>query len=241
MKKQINIFLDLIFPPKCIFCNKILSPGTEIEICDICNTKNPVIHGRVCKQCGQPIEVTDAQEQCFDCSRTSHYFKQGISVYEYRGKVKKAMIHFKFFGKKRHAVTFGKLMSSKIKQMTNWPEFDIITYVPLYKTQLRKRGYNQARLLAKELARELNVPLCVRSIQKVRQASHQRKLNRFQRQINMHNTFEVDPNVSIRGLTLLLVDDIYTTGATMNECARILLAAGAKQVYLATVAIGKGI
>ncbi len=241
MKKQINFFLDIIFPPKCIFCNEILSPGTEIEICKTCSKKNSVIQGSVCNQCGQPIHVSDVQEKCFDCSRSKQYFKQGISIYEYRGKVKKAMVHFKFFGKKRYAVTFGKLMSDKIKQMTNWPEFDIIIYVPLHKTQLRKRGYNQAKLLAKELAQELNVPLRINIIRKDRQASHQRKLNRFQRQMNMRNTFEVDPNVSIEGLTVLLVDDIYTTGATMNECARIMIKAGAKQVYIVTAAIGKGI
>ena len=232
--------LDAIFPPKCIFCNCIMPIGTMLEICEACHGSLPFIRGEICRQCGQPVDAACDKKQCMDCSRIEHYFVQGISVFEYKGIVKKAVIGLKFFGKRRYAFTLGHLMSIKIKEMTGWIKFDIIIYTPLHKKRLSQRGFNQAELLAKVIAKQLDRPLGRDALLKIKHTRTQSRLTRFQRQRNMHDAFKINPQASIENKIVLLIDDVYTTGATANECARQLKNAGAKEVYVATAAIGKG-
>lgn len=240
IKRFICLILDTIFPPKCIFCNAILPSGIEIEICPACYQTAPFVRGKTCIQCGQPISGAKDIHKCADCSKKEYYFKQGISVFEYKGMVKKAIIRLKFFGKKRYAVTLGKLMGQALRKMTNWPIIDLIVYIPLHPKRFRERGYNQARLLADEIGRQLGWRIGQNVIFKTKNATAQSKLTRFQRQKNLKNAFRFNTKTKIKGATVLLVDDVYTTGTTVNECARLLHKAGANEIYVITAAIGKG-
>ncbi|MGE4284515.1 MAG: ComF family protein, partial [Clostridia bacterium] len=215
--------------------------GTELEICDSCYERIPFIQGKACSQCGQPIEGSYGSEQCLDCRDTLHYFVKNIPVCEYKGLVRQAIVRFKFFGKRRYAKPLGFLMADQIKQMTNVTKFDIITYIPLSKRRLAQRGFNQSRLLCRSIAKRLKLFMGIDMLNKEKDMPPQSTLNRHQRQRNIKNVFRVTDKYNIKDTTILLVDDVYTTGVTVNECSRLLRDAGVKEVYVVTIAIGKGI
>jgi len=238
--RMVNYILNLIYPPKCIFCNTILPPGTQIEICDKCYGEAPFVKGKVCRICGQPITAPYGPDQCIDCKKTIHYFVQGISVFEYRGMVRDAIVRYKFIGRKRYSRTLGLLMLNRLRLMTNWPIFHMIVYTPLYKKKLINRGYNQAELLASVIADGLQCRLEKSILVKTRDTLPQSKLTRNQRFQNIKGAFAVRSPEKLQDMNILLVDDVYTTGATVNECARLLMEANANSVYVITAAIGKG-
>jgi ComF family protein len=240
-KRVTSYILDLLYPPRCIFCGILLPVGTKLEICDTCYEKMPMVGGKVCETCGQPMDEPYGPEQCLDCRKTTLYFIQNLPVYEYKGIVRQAIMKLKFYNKKRVARTLGILMADKIKQMTSLPKFDIITYIPLSKKRLAQRGYNQSKLLCSVIAEELNFPISENVLWKVKDTPPQSTLNRDERQHNIKNAFMVKDKYSIKDMIILLVDDIYTTGRTVNECSRLLKKAGAKEIYVVTAAIGKGI
>lgn len=240
LNKFIGYILDLLFPPRCIFCNHIMSPGTILEVCGNCRQRLPFVRGKVCNVCGQPIGTHYGVECCSDCRNEPHYFVQGASALEYRGLVRKAVIRYKFRGKRRYAKTLGILISDRIKQMTNWPIFDMIVYTPLYKRKQASRGFNQAALLAGTIAEQLHIALGREVLIKIKDTLPQSALDRSKRKQNIRNAIRIDCNCMIAGMNVLLIDDVYTTGTTVDECCRVLMKAGAKAVYIATAAIGKG-
>jgi ComF family protein len=240
--KYLNDFFDIIFPPKCIFCCCVMPIRTKVCICERCLEDAPFIKGKVCMQCGQPIENTTHNDKCLDCRGHTHEYVQGISVLEYKDKVKHAIVMLKFYGKKKYADTLGIIMADKIKKIPDWPRFGLVVYTPLHKKRYAERGYNQAQLIAKTIARELGITLGDDVLVKTRQTKSQNKLTRIQRLINIKNAFEVNNKalVLVRDARVLLIDDVYTTGTTVDECARTLKRAGAHDVFVVTVAIGKG-
>ncbi|HHX23672.1 MAG TPA: ComF family protein, partial [Thermoanaerobacterales bacterium] len=167
-------------------------------------------------------------------------FVKNFSPFEYVDIVKDAILRFKFMDKKRYADTFAKLMVKVIKEQNYTSEFDSIVYTPMSKSSMRQRGYNQAKLLAKVVAKELDCEFINNALFKIKETLPQRELTRYKRQQNLKNAFEINQNVNIKGKTILIVDDIYTTGATIDECAKVLIKNGAKKVYSATIAVGKG-
>ncbi|MDK2799523.1 MAG: competence protein ComFC [Clostridiales bacterium] len=241
LKRAANFMLDLVFPPKCIFCNTILTPGVTLQICPECYDKIPFVQGKVCETCGQVIDTAYGPEKCLDCRDVRHYFEKNISPCEYKGMMRDAMVRFKFFKKRWYAKTLGQLMLKKLRKMKNLPIFDIIVYTPLYKKRLSERGFNQAKLLAKVIAQELPCSLGENILLKIKDTQPQSKLTRSQRRKNIKDAFQISDETVVKGKTVLLVDDVYTTGTTVDECSKLLKRAGAKEVYVVTTAIGKGI
>lgn len=243
IQKIINFVLDIIYPPKCIFCKTILSPGTEVQICTECYEKIPFISNQItCEICGQPLDTIYGQEKCMDCRKKQPCFEQSTSPCEYTGIIRKAIVNFKFYGKKHYAKTLGRLMVEHLKEIQTIPIVHIIVYTPLHPKRLLERGYNQAELLAKVVGKELNCPVGKDVIRKVKNTPPQSHLSRQERLKNLQGAFQLNPKVNLKGLTILLVDDVYTTGATVDACAKLLKeSGGAVQVYVVTAAVGKGI
>ena len=242
MVKKFNYLLDLIYPPKCIICNEILLPGVQIDICSECYKKVPFIGDKIiCEICGQPLNITFGQNQCLDCRGQHYYFEKCIAPCEYKGVMRQAIVKFKFYGKRQYGKTLGKLMVERLNQVQTSMTYDMIIYTPMHRKRLMKRGYNQAKLLAAVIGKEINCPVGKDILLKIKDTSPQSILSRKQRLINLKNVFCLNPRADIKGKTLLLVDDVYTTGTTVNECAKLLKTAGAKQVFVATVAVGKGL
>ncbi|SNX53133.1 ComF family protein [Thermoanaerobacterium sp. RBIITD] len=228
------IFLDLLFPPKinCILCGKIIKDGS---VCEDCENKLPFITGNRCIVCGKPIELG---EKCPDCKENDHIFKRNVSVFEYDDMMKSLIARFKYYKERQLSEFFAKYMH---KYLLNTDiKFDVIVPVPLHKTKLDERGYNQAELLARELSYRFDIILS-KPIRRIKNTRSQTALNKEERAKNLKGAFKVVYSEMVKNKTILLIDDILTTGSTLDECAKVLIESGAICVYTATIATGRNV
>ncbi len=217
-------FLQIIFPQKCAFCGEILFAGkVEIEFCDSCLSKIEFFEK----------DFVDAQEI------DSPFFDGVISVCHYRGLIVEVIHRFKFNAKPVHYRPLAKLMHLKLEGICKVAETDFVMSVPMYSSKQKKRGYNQAGLIAKGFSSCSGLPDYSRFLIRTRQTKKQSTLSKTERAENVKNSFAVwPPHFDFVGKTIILIDDIFTTGSTLNECARVLKEAGAKLVFCAVVATG---
>ena len=207
--------LDLLYPPKCPFCGKLLEKGELL--CPECQSKLPWLTGAMAE--GKP-ELT---EGC-------------ISVVEYDERVKKGVHTFKFHGKSARSVAFGILIAQCVQN--HCLAADLVSWPPLSKKRLRERGYDQAQLLAEKVGERLGLPVA-RTLQKEHRPAQSGLEGRDARQANLLGAYTAIHVESFRGKRVLLVDDVLTTGATLSECAKTLRLAGAEAVVCATLAKAK--
>lgn len=190
-------------------------------------------------RCGKPIEKEE-QEYCRDCSGQSSYYEQGRSVWLHQKPVSQAVYQFKYKNRRHFGKVFAREMALRYEaQIRRW-KIDEIVPVPLHKSKMRKRGYNQAGILAGELGRLLGIPVNHSAVMRIRNTRPQKELNDAQRAHNLKGAFAVPKNQKIKP-NILLIDDIYTTGNTIQRAAKMLKAAGAEKVYFLTISIGQGL
>lgn len=210
--------LELLYPPRCIFCDNIIpiNEYIKLDICASCLDKIPWVADLVCPKCGRTVAKGGL---CEDCVKSKHSYIKGWVALEYDDRVKSSIYRFKYDHSPRSAKAFAEVMYraysyKDIKQM----KFDMIVPVPIHKNRRRKRGYNQSELLAKELSKKLNIPY--RNILKrVKDTKPQSGLSARQRYNNMVGAIEVNKCDKFVNKKILVIDDIYTTGATVDICA----------------------
>ncbi|HHY70344.1 MAG TPA: ComF family protein [Thermoanaerobacterales bacterium] len=228
-------FLDLLFPskPYCLLCgNKLIE--IETIVCETCKNKILPLTEPLCKKCGKPLRKRDSF--CYDCQREQHAFIQARSYGYYDTTLKQLIHEFKYCGKRELAEVLGNMMFHVLKQLP-WPDFNYLVPLPLHKKRQRERGFNQAYLLTKVLAKKSKIPI-FQGLIRTKSTEHQTLLDKSFRKRNLKGAFKVLQNSKIYGKTVLLVDDVYTTGTTAGECSKSLLEAGAKSVYVLTCARG---
>lgn len=232
-----NFLVELLFPRRCPICDKPVDKMGHY-ICKKCREHIRYVKSPFCLKCGKELKQT-GKEFCEDCQNSAHLFDRGLAVYEY-DSIKEAVYRFKYAGRREYAEFFGKqtaeVLGGKIKE---WKP-DMIVPVPLHKDREKKRGYNQAALLGKELSKQLNIPMREEVIYRNRATVPQKELKGNERKNNLKNAFKIG-QYDVKLKTIIVVDDIYTTGTTMDEMARCLKGAGAKKVYCISLAIGQGI
>lgn len=183
----------------------------------------------VCKMCGRPLQEGYDDSQCSQCKNTAIYFDKSVCVFEFSGIVQAALHKLKFEGEREIAETMGKFMADKLMKQ-KW-KIDIILSVPLYNKRLEERGYNQSYLLACEIARECSMDAADGVLERCRHTKSQVGLSRSERAHNVRDAFSVREKKRINGKSVLIVDDIMTTGATLNECSKAVRDGGAREVY----------
>lgn len=233
-----DTILNLLFPPRCGFCEDIIgwvSPG-KYRLCESCVEKISFIGEDACRYCGKQLS-TYGLKLCDQCTEDK-YFSMVVSACEYSGLIREKLIEHKFKGNKQLYKVFASLVIEKFK-MTNDQEFDIIISVPMHSSKFAERGYNQSELIAVEISRYFSIPVSINNLIKSRPTQVQSKLDKRSRMVNVNGAFGVVCSDDIKDKKVLLIDDIITTGATINECSRVLLEAGAREVYAATVATGR--
>ena len=210
-----NVFsalLDVLFPPRCVFCHELLPLKRESEVCPRCQTGL----------------------QRFRGEEKAEFVERVVAPFRYKDDVRESIHRYKFGGREFYAKTYAQYMADALRDAHT--EFDILSYVPLHPRRKRSRGYDQAQLLAVELGKLLHrepQPL----LRKVRNAAPQSgKGNAAERRANISGCYALLPGVSVTEKRILLVDDVFTTGATLSECARMLLMAEAEEVSAVTVA-----
>ncbi len=214
----------MVFPPRCRICKK---PSVDIMCLD-CLATLPRISGSICVKCGKPT-LREVGE-CRECTGRRLYFSFARSGGIYAGVLKDAIHELKFKNGKKLAPYLAKFISSAASDIAD--DIDLVTFVPLTKRKEARRGYNQSRLIAEELCLGLSKGLFTGLI-KIKEVPEQNKLGLNERTRNVKRAFAVSSPVKGK---ILLVDDVYTTGSTVNECARQLKKSGASEVFVLTIA-----
>lgn len=238
---MLKTLIDLIYPLRCPLCGDIVIPKGE-KICYECRPKLPYVKEPSCMKCSKPIEDED-MEFCGDCQRKSFSFTRGYSLWVYDERMRQSISAFKYLGRKEYGAFYVEEILKNLKGTLDRLELDGVVAVPLHPRKLRKRGYNQAKVIAKPIAKACNLPyidLLLRS----KNTLPQKELSDKERIKNLQSAFAINKRV-LNGLSvpmnrLLLVDDIYTTGSTIEACTELLLQYGVKEVYFLTLCIGKG-
>ena len=221
-----RIILSLFFPERCKICGEI-KPFLK-PYCPKCSIDTKIISPDACRQCGH--------KKCICHKNISATLPHLSAVYYYQGQLKRSIHQYKFYGESSYAEIFGKAMADKIKADYPDTKFDGVCFVPMTDIAIRKRGYNQSELLAGKVAEELKLPL-VPCLKKSKEAPDQKDLTSEQRRENIKESFAVIKETDIIGKTLILCDDIKTTGATLKECSNTLMKAGAKDIYCLCLAL----
>lgn len=213
---------------ECLVCGRRLPPFVSIGICRECFAQVTIVNGQFCRRCGRPVR--NVREVCSRCQEISHrYFSVIRSLGVYDGMLQEWLYRVKYQGEVRLAGALGRIMALYLGQ---YPELkcDCVVPVPLHRERMEQRGYNQALVLAEEIARWRNIPVMADAVSRSRATVAQSSFGVEQRTHNVAGAFRINTPSLIQGRVVLLVDDIYTTGATLNELARVLLRAGAKEV-----------
>ncbi len=214
------VFLDLLFPPGCAGCGKI-----GLHWCDECKAKQFPISEPTCQICGLPQKTAQI---CPACQNNPPAFDQIRTFARYENPFRKGIIRLKYHGN----AGLGEVFSVYLIQMLlslQW-KFDMVLPIPLSEVRQKKRGYNQTALLAKPIAKYFRLPYQPHALRRIRDTRSQVGLTGGERRENLKNAFLADKH-AVQEKTILLVDDVFTTGSTLNTCARALKSAGASQVY----------
>ncbi len=227
--------VSLLSPATCTNCGKNLPAGEYL--CNSCEAKIVRIVAPFCETCSEPFEgsITSAFT-CANCAHRTMYFEAAVAAYRGRGIVREIIHEFKY-GRQIHLrhLVVGWLRAALDDKRLRDVSLDVIVPVPLHPARQRERGFNQASLLAELLSAQSSIPSRP-LLERIRYTTTQTALDRSERMENLHNAFRLRKNADVRGLRVLLIDDVLTTGSTLSECARVLKRAGAMSVHAATAA-----
>jgi ComF family protein len=237
-----TVLLDLFFPRSCGACDRPLIPGATLEICDHCARQLPWMRGPYCIVCGDGPKPgrrlrIRSHGTCARCTRRRPVYAAARAAFRFEGVIRKAVHNFKFSGRRSLAGTLSELMIQGLRQD---PEFlkgiHVVLSVPLHPDRLQERGFNQAHLIAAEIAAALDIPLKDSVLYREKPTRSQVGMDYRSRVINVQGAFNARKDGDLVGRTILLIDDVLTTGATANAAARPLLDAGAEEVRVAALA-----
>lgn len=227
---------DLLFPRRCPVCDELTEPGKLI--CGRCRTAVQRVKEPVCMRCGKPL-FNQRTEYCMDCKRKAHNYRQGKAVFVYEGKIRQSIYRFKYGNRREYAAFYAKEAAALYEPWVRRQELEAIIPVPMYEGKRRQRGYNQAEVFAEQLGMELALPVEKKIVKRVKNTVPQKELPEAERKHNLKNAFQLCSDI-VKYKKVLLVDDIYTTGSTMDEVAKELLSAGVKEICFICVCIGAG-
>lgn len=220
LEEYVEALLELIYPP--------------VTIEDLCTEKIPYISDHSCNRCGRVLRMVEDGPKCQECMSKEYHFHRAISVVKYEGEMKELIYGFKYTHRTYVGRIMGLMMADKIK--AEGIEIDLILPVPLYGGKEKERGFNQATILSKYISKKSKIPFNIDVLVRTRNTKVMYNLTRRERQENVADAFKVLNNGVIIDKKILLVDDILTTGSTVDECSKLLLNFGAKTVTVLTFA-----
>lgn len=237
MKSFVEEFLSTLFPPPCPLCRTVIVEDND-GFCPACLESFETILEPICSSCGYPLQGTTGAERtlCPTCLLRDTLFLKVRSVALYSANVRKAILRLKYGREAPMGRSLGILLREQHSRFFPAGDFDRILPVPLHPKRLREREFNQCVLLARPLAVHLGIPLDLDSVERIRHTMPQSGSTEAERRKNLKGSFHIRKPERIKGRSLLLLDDVYTTGATLEELARSLLSAGACRVAALTVA-----
>jgi len=232
-KSLLKAFLDLVLPPVCYVCGRACSG--KYGLCEVCLSKIKYIAPPRCPKCGRHLA---SNHLCHECLSRNPSVEKSWSCCHYEGMIKECVHLFKYKGYVGLVDIFRDVMINFIRKNELQKEIDLIVPVPVYPTKKRERTYNHAEVLAASVSKKLAIPVDINNLKKISWTRSQSELDRKKRLKNVKGTFLAVDKLVFSGRNILLVDDVYTTGATVNECAKALLSTNAKKVISLTLARG---
>ena len=232
LNKLFKFIVNLIFPVYCLICKRHLLYQTNTYLCDACKKNIILIYGKVCNKCGRPF----INGICRICREEQFYFSKARASGIYDGSIKEC-IHFFKYNKKTYLLNtlFEMLL---LPDSLDFLSCDLIVPVPLHWIREYSRGFNQAELIGEKVSKRFDIQLSKTSLKRTKATPSQTGLSLKERTKNIKGAFSVRNEQKLSGKRILLVDDVMTTGATVNECSRVLLQAGAREILVYTLARG---
>lgn len=228
--------LQLLFPLRCPVCDGIVQPTGE-KICLQCLEKLKLLTPPWCMKCGK--KLAEEGEFCADCKRKEHEFDRGRALYEYESAAL-SIYRFKYGGRREYADFFGEQAAKYLGNFIKSVCPDALLPVPLHRKRKAVRGFNQAELLARGIGERLGIPVYTGFLVREKNTAPLKYENPEERQNNLKKAFNIAQN-DVKLKRIIIIDDIYTTGSTMDEISRVLKNAGAEAVYFVALACGTGI
>ncbi len=233
---MLNFMKKVLFPPRCPVCDKVVDQRFGM-VCPGCQSRLPYVREPRCMICGKPV-LNAETECCPDCAANAHAFRQGRAAFVYQDPMKQSMYRYKYSNRREYAAFYAKAF---VEQNAIWLStlcLDAIVPIPVHPKRYQQRGYNQAALVAREIGSRINVPVREDVLLRVRQTDAQKHLDAKERKNNLKSAFKTTVN-ELKLKNILLVDDIFTTGSTVDAAAVKLRAVGAETIYVASICIGK--
>ncbi len=225
-----DLLMDFLFPRHCPVCDDVVTPFGQ-KICDDCRDKIKLNLPPFCLKCGKKLHSTD--KLCKDCRGKNTKYIRGRSLYEYKTSFE-GIFKMKYKGRAEFGDYYGQQMAVYLKGFIDEVKPDAIIPVPLHKTRENKRGYNQAFCIAKALGRANGIPVYKNYVKRIKPTLPLKMMTPAERQNNLKKAFIIDQNV-VKLKTIIVVDDIYTTGSTIDGISSTLLKNGTTKVYFMTV------
>ncbi len=235
MKK--DAILNILFPRRCPVCAEIVKPAGSL-ICPSCFQELSFVKSPVCKKCGKEI-ADETMEFCDDCMEHRHAYEYGIALLNYNDTARNSMVRIKYHNKREYLDFYGAALAVRYERAIRKMNIDAIIPVPVHPSRRRKRGFNQAEVLAEIVGERLGIPVRTELLKRTKRTLPQKELTAAERLKNLSGAFwaEEMPEDIRR---VLLLDDIYTTGSTIEACTRVLLRAGVEYVYFAVICMAGG-
>ncbi len=226
----IKTFIFSLLPKRCAYCGRVIPSNRTM--CYECEKSLPRVKGTVCNKCGREKDVCS-------CKGAEKYFTSLAAPFYFEGNVRKGLHAFKFRKSPDNAEAYSIEMANTVKERFDGVDFDFITEVPMTDKSLKKRGYNQCALLAKGIAKLTDTEYKPCFLVKLFETQIQHGLSYYLRKGNLTGVFDVSEPALVKDKTILLCDDVSTSGETFNECAKMLWLYGAKDVYCISCALTK--
>jgi ComF family protein len=236
LKPFLASLLDFVFPPLCHVCRTFIPDAGEIHICPRCREGMPLIDSPLCTLCGVPFLGVGGDHVCGPCTKAKPHFDAARAVFVYEGSSRDMIHSFKYHYKTHLRRPLALLTIDHLSEFILSQSPELIMPVPLHRKRLRSRGFNQAVLLGEIIAKHSNLPMDRDNLKRVRWTEPQVKLSADDRRANVKGAFSIREPLCVQNLGILLVDDVLTTGSTVDECSRVLKSAGASRVSVITVA-----
>ena len=230
--------IDLLYPPRCHICESFFQNEKNTgQICQTCLNGFSEINPPLCPVCRKPFDsISQENHLCESCLRKRPYYDALGAPYIYEGGIMEGIHLLKYSGRTQLADSLGILLGSFAKSWLQEAENSIIIPIPLYPKRLRQRKFNQSLLLARSVNSFLNMDLDYMSLRRTRQTQPQTGLKKDERRKNVKKAFDLIGKPDIAEKTVILIDDVATTGSTLNECAGVLKKAGAEKVFCLVIA-----
>lgn len=229
-----HIITELLFPRRCPVCDDIVVPWGAL-CCNKCTGRFRYLGADYCMKCGKGLSGPE-KEFCGDCRRHPHKFDRGRSLYRYES-VAGALFRFTYQGRQEYADFFAEELYQHLGNDIRAMRADAIIPVPLHKSRYKERGYNQSAVLGRALSKRCEIPFEEHLVVRQKKTVPQKKLNYAERQNNLKKAFKICAN-DVKLKKVIIIDDIYTTGSTVDALSEVLLEGGVKQIFVVTLAAG---